>query len=162
METQKETAVFDKILYPTDFSDVAGKSIAYLKRLRAAGAREIVVLNVIHQRIIDTIGTINSVAYFHDGRYIEDPDQAIEKLIEERKNRMAPIVSELETAGYRVKMMVRMGSPRREILQVEKEEEVSAIVIGSHGRSNMAEMLIGSVSEKVVRRCTVPVLVVKR
>jgi nucleotide-binding universal stress UspA family protein len=39
---------------------------------------------------------------------------------------------------------------------------VSAIVIGSHGRSNVAEMLIGSVSEKVIRRCRVPVLVIKR
>jgi len=162
MALQKEAAVFDKILYPTDLSDVAGKAVDYLKRLKAAGAKEIVVLNVINQRIVDTISTINSVAYFHDGRYIEDPEKAIEKLIEERKSRMAPIVGELEEAGFRVKMMVRLGNPRREILQVEKEEEVSAIVIGSHGRSNVAEMLIGSVSEKVIRRSTVPVLVIKR
>ena len=154
--------MFEKILYPTDFSDVAGKSVEYLKQLRNAGAREVVVLNVIHQRILDTIGTINSVAYFHDGRYIEDPEKAIEKLVEERKQRMVPIVTELEAAGYRVKVLIRTGSPRREILQVEKEEGVSAIVIGSHGRSNIAEMLIGSVSEKVIRRCKVPVLVVKR
>ena len=154
--------MFEKILYPTDFSDVAGKSVDYLKQLIKAGAREIVILNVIHQRILDTIGTINSVAYFHDGRFIEDPEKAIQKIVDERKERMEPIVKELEAAGYRVKTLIRMGSPRKEILEVEKEEDVSAIVIGSHGRSNMAEMLLGSVSEKVVRRCKVPVLVVKR
>jgi nucleotide-binding universal stress UspA family protein len=154
--------VFDKILYPTDFSDVAAKALDYLKALRKAGAEEVVVLNVINQRVLDTIGTIHSVAYFQDGRYVEDPEKAVEKLAEDRERRLDPIVSELEGAGYRVKMLVRTGNPRKEILKAEKEECVSAIVLGSHGRSNVAEMLIGSVSEKVVRRSKTPVLVVKR
>jgi nucleotide-binding universal stress UspA family protein len=159
---KEKTAVFEKILYPTDFSEVAAKAVDYLKQLKSAGAEEVVVLNVIHQRVIDTIGTINSVAYFHDGRYVENPDEAIDKLVAERKKRLEPIVADLEAVGFKVKMLVRMGSPRREILRVEKEENVSAIVIGSHGRSNIAEMLIGSVSEKVVRRSRVPVIVIKR
>lgn len=154
--------MFVKILYPTDFSDVAAQALGYLKKLRKAGAEEVVVLNVIHQRIVDTIGTIHSVAYFQDGRYVEDPEKAVEKLIEDRKKRLVPVVTELEAAGYRVKTLVRTGNPRREILKVEKEENVSAIVIGSHGRSNVAEMLIGSVSERVIRRSKAPVLVIKR
>ncbi len=36
------------------------------------------------------------------------------------------------------------------------------IVIGSHGKSNLEEMFLGSVSEKVIRRCIKPVLVIKR
>ncbi len=47
--------MFAKILYPTDFSDTAGKSLQYLKELRKAGAREVVLLNVIHQRILDSL-----------------------------------------------------------------------------------------------------------
>jgi len=45
---------------------------------------------------------------------------------------------------------------------VEKEEDVSAIVLGSHGKSNIKEMLLGSVSEHVIRHCKKPVIVIKR
>ncbi|MBW2675584.1 MAG: universal stress protein, partial [Deltaproteobacteria bacterium] len=51
--------------------------------------------------------------------------------------------------------------PYMGVLDVEKKEKVSAIVIGSHGMSNIAEILLGSVSEKIVRRAKSPVLVVR-
>ncbi len=57
---------------------------------------------------------------------------------------------------------IEKGHPVTEILKVEKDEEVSAIVMGSHGRNNIVEALIGTVSEKVVRRAATPVLLVKR
>ena len=42
------------------------------------------------------------------------------------------------------------------------DEKVSIIVVGSHGRSNIREMLIGSVSENVIRHAKVPLLVISR
>jgi nucleotide-binding universal stress UspA family protein len=45
---------------------------------------------------------------------------------------------------------------------VEDEEDVSIIVIGSHGRSNIEEIFLGSVSENVMRKSKSPVLIVKR
>ena len=54
------------------------------------------------------------------------------------------------------------GPQLREILWVEAKEAVSVIVIGSHGKSNLQEMLLGSVSEKVARKCKKPILIVKR
>jgi len=50
----------------------------------------------------------------------------------------------------------------KEILSVEEEEGVSVIIIGSHGKANIEGMLLGSVSEKLVRRSKNPVLVIKR
>ena len=154
--------MFKTILYPTDFSDNAGKSLDYLKQLHNAGAEKIVILNVIHQRVLDALETIQKVAYFQDGRYHEDREEAEQKLEEDRKNKMAPIVAELEAAGFEVKLRIEKGYPVREILKVEKEEAVSAIVMGSHGRNNFPGARIGSVSEKVMRRSVTPVLLVKR
>lgn len=54
------------------------------------------------------------------------------------------------------------GVPFGEIVKGAEKEEVDAIVVGSHGKINVAEMLLGSVSEKVVRKANRPVLVVKR
>jgi nucleotide-binding universal stress UspA family protein len=162
MALKKENCVFEKILYPTDFSDVAAKALNYIKQLKDAGTKEVIVLNVIHQRIIDTLGTIRSTAYFQDARYMNDSEEAVKKLEADRRERLAPVVDELEAHGLLVKIRVEKGLPVKEILRAEKEEGVSAIVLGSHGRSNVAEMLIGSVSEKVIRRSQTPVLVIKR
>ena len=65
-------------------------------------------------------------------------------------------------SGLIVKVRIETGVPLKEILKVEEEEKVSAIVIGSHGKTNIKEMLLGSVSEKVIRRSKNPVLVIKR
>jgi len=154
--------VFTTILYPTDFSDTAGKSLQYIKALRNAGAQKVVLLNVINQRILDSLETIHKVAYFQDGRYEEDREATLQKLEEERRKKMVPLVTELEAAGFEVITRIEKGHPVTEILKVEKDEAVSAIVMGSHGRNDIVEALIGTVSEKVVRRSKTPVLLVKR
>ena len=154
--------MFTKILYPTDFSDTAGKSLQYIKELRKTGAQKVVLLNVIHQRILDSLESIHKAVYFQDGRYEEDCEAALQKLEEERRKKMVPLVTELEAAGFEVIVRIEKGHPATEILKVEKDEAVSAIVMGSHGRSDIVEALIGTVSGKVVRRSATPVLLVKR
>jgi hypothetical protein len=52
-----------------------------------------------------------------------------------------------------------MGDPAGEIVRIAAEEGVEMIVLGTHGRSGMTRMLMGSVAEAVVRRATCPVLV---
>ncbi len=69
---------------------------------------------------------------------------------------------ELSKEGLSVKTRVEKGIPFKEIIKVAEEEDVSVILLGSHGRSNIVEMLLGSVAEKVVRKAKRPVLVIKR
>ena len=154
--------MFKTILYPTDFSDNAAKCLDYLKQLHSAGAEKIVLLNVIHQRILDTLETIHKVAYLQDGRYHEDRDEAEQRMEKDRKNNMAPIAAELVATGFEVKIRIEKGYPVKEILKVEKEEEASAIVLGSHGKDNFKRARLGSVSGKVIRRAVATVLLVKR
>ncbi len=61
-----------------------------------------------------------------------------------------------------MKVLVKNGDPSSRIIRAAREERVSAIIIGSHGKSNLQEVLIGSVTERVVRKASVPVLVIKR
>jgi nucleotide-binding universal stress UspA family protein len=78
------------------------------------------------------------------------------------KKEMDAVERELKGNGFIVKVKIERGIPFQIILRVEHEEDVSAIVIGSHGKSNIKEMLLGSVSEAVIRKSKKPVLVVKR
>jgi len=145
--------MFEKILFPTDFSDVATKALQYVKRLREAGAREVVVLHVIDQSNLELLSSYSTIQDFI----------TIEKEIENRSSdEIALVVNELKKLGYQVRSRLEKGVPLRVVLKVAEEENPSVIVMGSHGKSNLEEMLLGSVSEKVVRKSRHPVLVVKR
>lgn len=146
--------MFTKILYPTDFSDVAAKALGYVKQLKEAGGREVVILHVINQRIIDGLKR-HAIG---DGAI----DLWRKKAEELARESLSAMGSELESAGFAVKTVVKTGFPWREILDVEDAEAPSIIVVGSHGRSNIGELLLGSVSERVIRKCKRPVMVIKR
>jgi len=151
--------MFTKILYPTDFSDVSKKALEYVKKLKEAGTKEIVILHVIDEKGLVDFGA--RIAWAR-GRLSKVESEIREMLEKEAREELQAVESELKSIGFDVKVRMKVGSPYREILKVEEEEEVSAIVLGSHGISNIKEMLLGSVSEHVIRHCKKPVLIIKR
>jgi len=147
--------MFKKILYPTDFSDVSKKALDYIKQLKGAGTIEVVVLHVIDEREIEHIA------------HLPELNVSIEELEKHKREyaeqEMKAIETELKNSGFKVKTRIDKGIPFRDILKAEVEEkDVSVVVLGSHGKSCITEMLLGSVSEKVVRKSSKPVLVVRR
>ena len=145
--------MFEKILYPTDFSDAAVKALAYIKQLKGSGAEEVIVLHVSDDRGGDSVARI-----LGETQYQKFKEQ---KLLE-TEEKLKAVERELDDAGLKVQLRIKTGMPVREILSVADEAHVSAIVIGSHGRSNLEEIFLGSVSEKVIRKSKQPVLVIKR
>ena len=145
--------MFDKILYPTDFSDVAKKAMDYIAKLKEAGGKEVIVLHVIDER------AIGDICLLYASR---SSAELVRRIEEEALKEMDNVAARLRQEGYKLRLRVERGIPLTEILRVEQEEGVSLIVIGSHGKSNVEEMLLGSVSEKVIRKSGTPVLVVKR
>jgi len=144
--------MFKKILYPTDFSDVSKQAIDYIKQLRKGGSERIIVLHVIDER---GMGAIE--------RYASASSVEIEqRIMDDAKQELKIIEDEFKKSGFKVKTMIQRGVPLLEILKAEEEEDISVIVIGSHGKTNLEEIFLGSVSEKVARRCKSPVLIIKR
>jgi nucleotide-binding universal stress UspA family protein len=144
--------MFKKILYPTDFSDASKKAINYLMQLKDAGAKEIIVLHVIDEK------GISAISRYGAGGAAEIIGRIEKEAGEEAKK----IERKLGQFGLIVKVRIETGIPIKEILNIEEEEKVSAIVIGSHGKTNLEEMVLGSVSEQVIRQSKNPVLVIKR
>ena len=60
-----------------------------------------------------------------------------------------------------VKTLVRTGSPADEIVDAAKEMGVDLIILSTHGRTGLKHLLLGSMTENVVRRAPCPVLVVR-
>ncbi|KAA0004995.1 MAG: universal stress protein, partial [Thermoplasmata archaeon] len=61
-----------------------------------------------------------------------------------------------------VRISVKIGKPFVKIVETAKKEGVSLIVMGSHGRSMVKEMFLGSVAEAVIHHATTPVMIVRR
>lgn len=151
--------MYAKILYPTDFSDVAQKALNYVKGLRDAGARQVILLRVISNKSMECIQKGISLA----GREVSDfLSQAFQSLQDEALQKIRPVEDELRNAGFEVTARIESGVPKTKILEIAEEENVSAILLGSHGRSNVSAVLLGSVSDHVIRHAKCPVIVVKR
>jgi nucleotide-binding universal stress UspA family protein len=147
----EEEKMFTKILYLTDFSDLAHKALKYVEHLKYAGAQEVIVLHVIDTRSLELL--------------VWEPDnfKTIENdLRKEALNKTTFIQKYLEKNGLKVTVRIETGIPASKILRVESQENVSVIIMGSHGRTNVKDMFLGSVSERVIRHAQTPVLVVKR
>jgi len=144
--------MFEKILYPTDFSDVAKKALNYIMQLKEGGAKDVLIFHVIDERGVE------AVVHYAPGRTV-----AVEKKMrEDAMQEIRSIEKQLKERGFKVESRVTVGIPLREILNIEEKEDISVIVLGSHGKSNLEEMFLGSVSEKVIRKCKRPILVIKR
>jgi nucleotide-binding universal stress UspA family protein len=76
------------------------------------------------------------------------------------KAKLAKVVPTVSNVKYEQHYL--MGSPQNEILQFANEQGVDLIVMGSHGRTGISRLLMGSVAEAVMRRANCPVLVVKQ
>jgi nucleotide-binding universal stress UspA family protein len=75
--------------------------------------------------------------------------------------RLDRLSSELETKGLETLSMVRHGKPAREILEAARTSEADLIAMATHGRSGISRLFSGSVTEKVLRESTCPMLVVR-
>lgn len=67
----------------------------------------------------------------------------------------------LEELGYRVSTVIRFGDPAQEIVDFADTEAVNLVAMATHGRTGFAHVLLGSVAERVLRRLTIPVLMLR-
>lgn len=86
--------------------------------------------------------------------------------IRERRNEVSTAASEdledlIAEADVDIDIETAVGKPGREVVRYAEENDVSHIVVGSHGRQGVSRVLLGSVAESIVRRAPVPVTVVR-
>lgn len=85
----------------------------------------------------------------------------VEELRQGREGLLAEIKAQAEALGVKTDCVLSQGPPARTIVAKARELGVSLIVMGSHGRTGLSRLLMGSVTERVVGLAPCPVLVVK-
>jgi nucleotide-binding universal stress UspA family protein len=133
------------VLHPTDFSPQAGAAFLVAGALaRDYGAR-LILLHVKPPEIV-----------YGEG-YVLPPDpEVVRKELQEQLDRLQP-----PGPGLRVERVLREGNPVQGILDTARETRPDMIVLGTHGRTGVSRLLMGSVAEAVLRKAPCPVLTVK-
>jgi nucleotide-binding universal stress UspA family protein len=85
----------------------------------------------------------------------------IDELAEACRERLEQTVGKLATNGRPVQHKILSGVPFVEIIRYARDAETDLIIMGTHGRTGLGHLLIGSVAERVVRKAPCPVLTVK-
>lgn len=75
---------------------------------------------------------------------------------------MAPVVSAVQAAGMPCRTRIMEGSPADSIIQVAHEEQCDLIVMFTDGCDDLSDMLLGTVTERVLRSTDTPLLAIKR
>jgi nucleotide-binding universal stress UspA family protein len=141
-----------RILIPTDFSEHSGIALNYACEFARRFDAELHVLHVVQD--VYSLLPEPGLAFPPPGDYMADLRASAEKSL-------GDVLKAADAAGVRVVREVREGVPFLEIVRYAKEREIDLIVIGTHGRSGLAHVLMGSVAERVVRKAPCPVLAVR-
>jgi nucleotide-binding universal stress UspA family protein len=88
------------------------------------------------------------------------PEQALVKLKIEAMQTIDQLI-EMYRGDLHIVHFTPIGLPKEEILNTAKEWQADLIVMGTHGRTGLLHLVMGSVAEHIVRHATVPVLVVR-
>ncbi|CUU09848.1 Universal stress protein family protein, partial [Candidatus Kryptobacter tengchongensis] len=82
------------------------------------------------------------------------------ELLQKSEEKINELVNSLKNE-YNVRGVVKLGKPYVEIIEFSKNENIDLIVIGSHGHTGVEHLLFGSTAEKVIRKATCPVLIIR-
>ncbi len=138
--------MFERIAIATDGSDSVSRAVDVALDLAERFDAEVHALSIVDA-----------------GEVESSPDAVREDLREALSTQAAEALESVsERAGERVTTAVREGRPAAEITAYARENDIDVVATGTRGRHGENRFLIGSVAERVVRTCPVPVLTVRQ
>ena len=140
---------FRRILVATDFAESAERALACAVQLARRHGAELVLVHV----------------YMDLPAYPEITAGQVEAIYEEQRAWIEAALERRARAargeGLLARAVLRTGPAASTIAETAKDEGADLLVVGTHGRSGLDRLILGSVAERVVRLASCPVLVVK-
>jgi universal stress protein A len=146
--------MFSRILVPTDFSPASDAALEYARILAARFGSSLRILHVID----DPTASSDFVA---DG-FAPSTENIRTGLLEHARGRLEQLLNLVDRTRYHAHTDAVMGLPANTIVDYANATGSSLIVMGTHGRTGLAHLLMGSVAEQVVRTAPCPVLTVRQ
>jgi nucleotide-binding universal stress UspA family protein len=147
----------DILLVAVDFSPYSEQALCFAGRLAEKLKAQLLVLHVIHDPA-EAPGF-----YAQKGekkKFLQSMEEAAEEMMEEfllKIRQACPDQMPIKEA----KPLLVVGTPVTRIVEVAEKKQASMIIIGSHGRTGLAHLLVGSKVQRVIQLSPIPVTVVK-
>jgi nucleotide-binding universal stress UspA family protein len=142
---------FEKILVPVDFSPTSAAAIRMAADLSRQSQAKLTLLHV-----------FQPLAYVIPDGYLMQSAAEVNALNDSFENQLASAKKDAKSAGaIGVETKLLHGLPAMEIVRFAEAGKFDLIAMGTHGRTGLPHMLIGSVVERVLRHATCPVLTVR-
>jgi universal stress protein A len=164
--------LFASILVPVDFSPYATNALRYALGIAERFASSIIVLHVIPRET--TTHALSQRLGHRDLPFFgplrppqsapEVPSEVAEEVVIDLREQAYTALQAFlpaQIAHHTVELRVLVGQPFERILETAVHEKVALIVLGTHGRTGLTHLVMGSVAERVVRLAPCPVLTVK-
>lgn len=145
-------AKIEKILCPTDFSELSVEAANCAVLLAEKFDAKLHLLHVVDQAY---------QYWMAIGPETVPAGPSVEEMIENAKKQMTEFVSKYLPRQCQATTEIVSGRPFVEIIRIARDQQMDIIVIGTHGRGALTQMLLGSVAEKVIRKAPCPVLSVR-
>jgi len=146
-----ELPAIKSILVPIDFSDHSKQALQYATSLAGVFGASLDFLHVIDQRVHPAYYVMGEQSIF----------SIYPNLLEKSMTFLKEFVKDDIPQNVNTEFFVREGNPHSEIVNFAKNQGVDLIAMATHGLSGLEKLLIGSTTEKVVRKSDVPVLTIK-
>ncbi len=141
---------FKKILCPIDYSKCSFNALRYAIEMAQKDSAVLYLMHVVDNHVLDYGGL----------KFGAEPNLDIEMIAAFEKRLTNGIPEEVRN-HIQVETLVKVGIPFEEILRVALNREVDLIVMGTHGRTGIANIVIGSVAGKVIEKAPCPVLCIR-
>jgi len=143
----------NKIVCPTDFSEPSYEGLKVAGELAEHFQAELLLINAVSP--VPVMAGAAAPTGFHLQTVMKEMQAAAEKSIQDLKAEKIP-------KAVKNRSFVVQGSPSDEIVALADKENANMIVIATHGESGWKKFLFGSVTEKVVRTASCPVLTIRQ
>lgn len=139
------------ILCPVDFSPSSDYALHYAVDLARMFEARLTLLHVVEVPFLPSYAMAG----------VPDLSLPLEQIEEGARKGLARLVEDCRARYGKVETEMRTGTAFMEIITYAREIDADMIVMGTHGRTGLSHLLIGSVAEKVVRKAPCPVLTIR-
>jgi len=143
------------IMVAVDFSKYSLPLAQYATQLANDLGADMLMVNVINQRDIDAVQSI--MATYATFQF----DQFISERLRERHEELNKLIQSSHADAVTTRSIVRIGIPYQKLLEVIDEETPDLLVMATKGRTDLADVVMGSCARAMYRRSPIPMLSIR-